>query len=337
MVGGVIVRRGRRVASGYHAGAGGLHGEASAIRNARGRTSGATLYVNLEPCAHQGLQPPCVDAVLAAGFSRVVIGTADPDPRTAGSSIRRLRRAGIAVAVGVEAAACRELNRGFISRIERSRPFTILKLAASLDGRIATATGESRWLTGPRSRALVHDWRRGVDAIAVGSGTAVADDPALTARWEGRIVHRPTRIVVDSRLRVGPDARLYREPAERIVLTSRRAGTARRRALESRGVQVIGVAARGGHLDLRRAWRVLGSRGVNEVLVEGGGGLAAALLRAGLVDRLQLFLAPLLIGGDGRAVLAALGVERLAGALRPEVTGVRRIGDDLLLTADWPR
>ena len=192
-------------------------------------------------------------------------------------------------------------------------------------------------VTGRRARDLVHDWRRSVDAIAVGSGTAIADDPLLTARRGGRIVHRPTRVVIDSRLRVAAGARLYRAPGERIALASRRAPAIRRRALEARGVRVIGVPARGRHLDLRRAWGALAAAGINEVLVEGGGGLAAALLRAGLVDRLQLFMAPLLIGGDGRAVLANLGVERLAGAPHPQLSSLRRVGDDILVTADWPR
>lgn len=336
-VGGVIVRRGRRVASGYHARYGGLHGEASAIRRARGRTRGATLYVNLEPCAHHGRQPPCLDAVLEAGFARVVIGMRDPDPRTSGRSIRRLRRAGVEVCVGVEKAACRDLNRGFVSRLERGRPFTTLKLASSLDGRIATASGESRWISGPAARALVHEWRRNADAVAVGSGTAAADDPALTARRGRRIVHRPLRVLVDSKLRIGPGARLFRERGDALVLTTRSAPAARIRRLEAVGVRVLPVRARARRVDLPAAWRALANAGVNELLVEGGGGLAAALLRAGLVDRLELLLAPLLIGADGRAVLDSLGVRRLPDALHPEVTALRRVGDDLHLTARCSR
>lgn len=336
-VGGVIVRGGRRIASGYHARWGGLHGEASAIRNARGRTRGATLYVNLEPCAHQGRQPPCVDAVLEAGFARVVIGMRDPDSRTAGRSIRRLRSAGVEVRVGVEAEACRALNRGFSSRVERGRPFTVLKLASSLDGRIATASGESRWISGPEARARVHEWRRGVDAVAVGSGTAAADDPELTARRGGRVVHRPRRVLVDSRLRIGPEARLFRGAGEAIVLTTRAAPAARVRRLEAAGARVLPVRARGGHVDLPVAWRALAQAGVNDLLVEGGGGLGAALLQAGLVDRLELFLAPLLIGADGRAVLESLGVRRLAAAPRPEIRAIHRIGNDLHLTARCSR
>ena len=332
-VGAAIVRGGRRIASGYHARCGGLHGEASAIRNAAGATRGATLYVNLEPCAHQGRQPACVDAVLEAGFARVVIGMRDPDPRTAGRSIRRLRSRGIEVSVGVEEAACRELNRGFRSRLERGRPFTILKLATSLDGRIATASGESRWISGPESRARVHEWRRRVDAVAVGSGTAVADDPELSARRGRRVVHRPVRVLIDSKLRTSERARMIRDPGAVLVLTTRGAAAARVRRFERAGAAVLPVRARGSRVDLPSAWRALAGAGVNEVLVEGGGTLGAGLLRAGLVDRLELFLAPVLIGGDGAAVLDSLGIRKLAGAPRLEWLATRRVGSDLHLTA----
>jgi diaminohydroxyphosphoribosylaminopyrimidine deaminase/5-amino-6-(5-phosphoribosylamino)uracil reductase len=337
MVGAVIVRGGRRISGGYHARVGGIHGEASAIRNARESLRGATLYCTLEPCSHYGRQPPCVEAVLEAGFRRVVLGMPDPDPRTAGRSIARLRRAGVEVRVGVEEGACRELNRGFLSRLERRRPYTSLKLAASLDGRIATASGESRWITGPEARRLVHGWRAAVDAVAVGSGTARADDPELTARRDGRVVHRPRRVVVDSKLRLHPDARLLdaARPGSSILLTAAGASPSKKRRLERAGAQLVEVPRRGSHLDLRSAWRALARCGVNELLVEGGGGLGAALIRANLVDRLYLFLAPMLIGGDGRAVLGELGVGRLREVQRPELVELRRVGADVLLTARW--
>jgi diaminohydroxyphosphoribosylaminopyrimidine deaminase/5-amino-6-(5-phosphoribosylamino)uracil reductase len=275
--------------------------------------------------------------VLAAGLRRVVIAMRDPDPRTRGGSIARLRRAGIDVRVGVEAAAARELNRGFVSRVERGRPLTILKLAASLDGRIATARGESRWITGPRARAWVHRLRSGVGAIAVGSGTALADDPELTARRGARVVHRPLRIVVDSGARTPPSARLLRagDAGTAWILVSPRAPARRVAALERAGARVLVVPGRGAHLDLRAAWRALAREGVNEVLVEGGAGLAAALLRARLVDRLHWIAAPLLLGGDGRAALEALGVARLSAALELGRPSVQRLGPDLVLTANW--
>jgi len=333
MVGGVVVRGSQRIGSGYHARLGGLHGEASALRNARGRARGATLYVNLEPCAHHGRQPPCVEAVLEAGVARVVVGMRDPDPRTAGRSIRRLRAAGVQVTVGVEEAACRELNRGFRSRVERGRPFTTLKLAASLDGRIATASGDSRWITGALARGRVHGWRRGCDAVAVGSGTALADDPELTARERGRVVHRPARVLVDSGLRVPAGARVFKSRGRALVLTTRAAPARAAARLEAAGAELLRVRARRGRVDLPAGWQALGRAGVNDLLVEGGGGLAAALLRSGLVDQLRLFVAPVLIGGDGRELLESLGVRRLASAPRLELSSVSRVGDDLLLTA----
>jgi diaminohydroxyphosphoribosylaminopyrimidine deaminase/5-amino-6-(5-phosphoribosylamino)uracil reductase len=266
----------------------------------------------------------------------VVVGTRDPDPRTSGKSLARLRRAGCAVTVGVEADACRELNRGFFSRVERGRPHTTLKLAATLDGRIATASGESRWITGPEARAWVHRLRDRVDAVAVGAETALADDPLLTARRGRRVIHRPTRVVIDSRLRTPPEARLIRagDPGSAWIVTTRAAAAARQGRLERAGARVERVRARASKVDLRAAWRRLGALGVNDLLVEGGGELAAALLRAGLVDRLCLLLSPKLIGADGRPVLGPLGLRRLAGAPELRDLELRRLGRDLLLVAD---
>ncbi len=331
-VGALVVRGERVLARARTADGGAPHAEARALGRAGAAARGATLYVTLEPCAHVGRTPPCVDAVIAARPRRVVIGMVDPDSRTAGSGIRRLRRAGIDVAVGVEADACARLHEGFLSRVLRGRPFTTLKLAASLDGRIATASGESRWLTAEPARAFVHRLRAGSDAVAVGSNTALADDPELTARRGARVVHRPVRVAVDSRLRIPASTKLLDGA---LILCAPHAPARRRRALERAGARVVPVRARAGHLDLRAAWRRLGELGVNDLLVEGGGGLAAALLAAGLVDRLHLFLAPLLIGGDGRAVLGPLGADRLARALRPARLVWHRLGPDLHGTAEW--
>ena len=338
LVGAIVVRGGRRVAAGHHLRAGRPHAEALALERAGADTRRATLYVTLEPCAHTGRTPPCVEAVLGAGLRRVVVGMRDPDPRTSGRGLRRLRGAGLEVELGVAEAECRALNEGYLSRVERGRPFTTLKLASSLDGRIATARGESRWITGEASRAFVHRLRARVDALVVGSETVLVDDPELTARRAGRVVHRPTRIVVDSALRTPPGARLLdpEQPEGAWLLSLHGAPAARRRRLERAGARIETVrATRDGRVDLAAAWARLGTLGVNDVLVEGGGELAAALLRAGLVDRAHFLLAPLLIGGDGRAVLGPLGVDRLRRALRPREIGVRRLGGDVLVTAEW--
>jgi diaminohydroxyphosphoribosylaminopyrimidine deaminase/5-amino-6-(5-phosphoribosylamino)uracil reductase len=248
----------------------------------------------------------------------------------AGRGVARLRRAGLAVRVGVLEAECRAQHRGFIAVCERGRPFVMLKLAASLDGRIATAAGESRWISGPQARAAVQRLRARVDAIAVGSGTALADDPELVARRGSRVLHRPLRVLVDSRLRVPLRARMLGGEAGRSwVLCGPRAPAARRRALEAAGVRVLVVPQRGGHVELRHALRRLAREGLTEILVEGGGGLAAALLRGGLVDELHWFSAPRLLGGDGRPALGPLGLRSLAGAALLEGLRVRRVGCDL--------
>jgi len=336
MVGSIVVKRGRALARGWHRAAGEPHAEALALERAGAAARGATLYVTLEPCAHHGRTPPCVDAVLAVRPERVVVAMRDPDPRTAGRSVRRLRAAGVRVDVGIEEEAARALNEGFVSRVVRGRPFTQLKLAASLDGRIATLSGESQWITGAPARARGHALRRRVDAIAVGSETLLADDPALTARRGARVVARPTRIVIDSRLRTPAGARILdpSDPGRAWLLAARGRSPRRRAALERAGAIILDVPTRSGHLDLRAAWRILARRGVNDVLVEGGGGLAAALLRARLVDRIHLFLAPRLLGGDARPAVGALQLERLASAPRLADVRARRIGQDWWLTAE---
>jgi diaminohydroxyphosphoribosylaminopyrimidine deaminase/5-amino-6-(5-phosphoribosylamino)uracil reductase len=241
-----------------------------------------------------------------------------------------LRREGAQVRVGVLEAECREQHRGFLSVCERGRPFVILKLASSLDGRIATASGESRWITGPEARAAVHRLRERVDAVVVGSGTALSDDPELTARRAGRLVHAPVRVLVDSRLRVPPAAKLHRgEAGQSWVLCASGAASSRRRGLAASGVLLLDVPVRGQHLDLRRALRRLAREGLTEVLVEGGGKLAGVLLQAGLVDEVHWFVAPRLLGGDARPALGALGLRALARAPELSEARVRRVGRDV--------
>ena len=336
-VGAVVVRGDRVLGRGYTRPVGGDHAEVAALRSATRRfgrvaVRGATVAVTLEPCAHRGRTEPCADLLIEAGVKRVLVGHRDPHPEVAGRGLRRLRRAGIEVELDVLAADCRRQHRGFLSVLEKKRPFVMLKLAGTLDGRIATSGGESRWITGPEARAIVHRLRARVDAVAIGSGTATSDDPELTARRGVRVVHRPIRVVVDSGLHVSPTSRLYRgESGQTWVLCAKSASSARRLAVAATGAKVLRVplARRGRHLDLQRAMAALAREGLTEILVEGGGELAAALMRASLVDEVHWFLAPTLLGGDAHAALGALSIGRLAQAPQLADIHVRRVGRDV--------
>ena len=338
-VGAVVFRGAEVLGRGRTQPPGGAHAEVVAIERALARhgaraVRGAQLAVTLEPCAFHGRTPPCVELVLEVGLRRVIVGQRDPHPKVDGRALRRLRGRGVEVVEGVLEEACREQHRGFVSVVERKRPFVALKLAATLDGRIATARGESRWITGPAARERVHRMRAACDAVLVGVETALADDPELTARRGRRVVHRPVRIVADTRLRLDPKARLLRgESGSAWVLCGRGAAASRRRALEAAGGRVLEVPRerRAGRrsLDLRAALGALAREGITEILVEGGGGLAAGLLRADLVDELHWFAAPALLGSDGRPALGPLGVVRLEKAPRFATHAMRRVGEDL--------
>lgn len=329
-VGAVVVRNGRVVGEGWTRPVGGPHAEVVALRRAGTRARGATLYVTLEPCAHHGRTPPCADAVVAAGVARVVVAVGDPNPRVRGRGLAKLARAGITVTRGILAAEAGAVSAWFRHYIVRRRPFVVLKLAASLDGRIATSTGESRWISGPQARRWVHELRNRVDAVMVGSGTVLADDPALTCRVRGG--RDPLRVVVDGGLRISPRARMLREAstAPTLVATTSRAPTARKRALERAGADVLVVPGRGPRVDLATLLDLLAERGIVSVLVEGGGDLAAAMLRARLVDRVAIVTAPLLLGGDGRPMVGELGLSRLASAPRIVDGRITSLGADLL-------
>ncbi|MBF0128875.1 MAG: bifunctional diaminohydroxyphosphoribosylaminopyrimidine deaminase/5-amino-6-(5-phosphoribosylamino)uracil reductase RibD [Alphaproteobacteria bacterium] len=330
-VGCVIVREGRVVGRGWTQPGGRPHAETEALARAGGQACGATAYVTLEPCSHHGKTPPCADALVEAGLARVVMAHEDPDPRVAGRGAARLRAAGIEVVSGVLEAEARSLNAGFLSRVARGRPIVTLKLATSLDGRIATATGESQWITGAEARAQGHRLRAEHDAILIGIGTALADDPSLTCRLPGMEPRSPVRVVLDSRLRLPRASRLASSGGPTWIVTREgaesqwpQANTSQRP--EAGGVEVIGVrAGQDGRPDPLAVLESLGGRGLTRVLLEGGGEAAASFIRLGLVDVVVWFHAPLVLGGDGKAAVAAFGLDRLADSpifTRSAVTGV---------------
>ncbi len=334
-VGCVIVTNGpgggRVVGRGWTQPGGRPHAERRALDQAGEAARGATAYVTLEPCAHHGKTSPCAEALIAAGVARVVTALTDPDPRVAGRGHAMLRAAGIAVTEGVCAAEARALQAGFLKRVEQGLPFVTLKLATTLDGRIATASGESRWITGAEARRAVHAMRMRHDAVMVGSGTARADDPDLTVRDMGA-VRQPVRIVIDGRLSHRPDSRLGRSAGQVPVwlIHTEAASEAARGAWAATGAELIAVPEADGHADLRAAMQALAARGLTRIFCEGGADLAAALIRAGLVDELAHFGAGALIGAEGRAALGPLGLTALAEAPRLRRIETTPVGADVL-------
>lgn len=334
-VGCVLVKDGCAVGRGWTQPGGRPHAEVEALRRAGPAARGATAYVTLEPCSHHGRSPPCADALLEAGIARCVAAIEDPDPRVAGSGLERLRAAGVEVVCGVSAEAAGELNAGYIMQRRDGRPLVTLKLATTLDGRIATKTGESRWVTGPQARARVHLLRAGHDAVMVGSGTAVADDPRLDVRLPGMSGRRPLRIVLDGRLRLPLTHHLVREAKAHptLLLTGSDAPADRRAAYADAGVEVVAVPRDdAGALSLPAALEALGRRGLTRVLVEGGGILAAGLMRAGLVDRLVWFRASRVIGADGIPALGGFGLEELERTPRFRSVARMALGPDTMET-----
>jgi diaminohydroxyphosphoribosylaminopyrimidine deaminase/5-amino-6-(5-phosphoribosylamino)uracil reductase len=332
-VGCVLVRDGRIVGRGWTQPGGRPHAEAVALAQAGAAARGATAYVSLEPCAHHGRTPPCADALVAAGVVRVVTPLEDPDPRVSGRGHRALLNAGVDVLVGVEAARARADHAGFLSRVERGRPFVTLKLALTLDGRIATASGESRWITGPEGRRHAHMLRACHDAVMVGGGTARADDPDLTVRGLG-VAHQPVRVVLDSRLRLEATGRLGTTARQVPVWLCHgpRAPEGARRDWLAAGARLFDCAAGpdGSGLDAGHVLARLAAEGLTRVFCEGGGALAASLLRAGLVDEIVAVSAGKVIGADGRPGMGALGLTRLADAPLFRLQESRRLGDDML-------
>lgn len=330
-VGCVLVKDGRIVGRGFTQPGGRPHAETVALGGAGDAARGATAYVTLEPCAHRGQTPPCAEALVAAGVARVVSGLQDPDPRVAGRGHAILRTAGIEVSEGVLEPEARALQRGFLTRVVHGRPMLTLKLATSLDGRIATASGESRWITGPEARARVHAMRAAHDAVLIGAGTARADDPSLTVRGFGPVA-QPVRVVAARRLDL-PVAGTLGRTARAVplwLLHGPSAPAGARAEWAETGARLIEATETADGLDPAAMLAALGAAGLTRVFCEGGGQLAASLLRAGLVDEIALFGAGLALGADGRAAVGPLGLGALAGARRYRLTECRPIGPDTL-------
>lgn len=329
-VGAVIVNEGVVVGEGYHQQAGGAHAEIFALQAAGEKAHGATVYVTLEPCAHYGKTPPCAEALVRAGVARVVFASLDPNPLVAGKGVKILQQAGIIVEHGQLSSAEAHMNEAWRFWLQQHRPFITVKLAASLDGKIATCTGESRWITGEEARHDVHKLRNRQDAIITTANTVLADDPQLTTRIDnGRDARR---VVLDSTLRTSPQAAVYQQAAKPPILATSIIDEVQLQPFRKLGAEVLILPAKMGHLDLLALMQALGERDIVSAMVEAGGIFAAALLQAGLVNKLRLYLAPILIGGSNApCFFAAEGFLQLSEALRLDKLRCKSVGDDILL------
>ncbi len=333
MVGAVIVKDGRIIGQGYHKRYGELHAERNALASCTESPKGATLYVTLEPCCHHGKQPPCVDAVLEAGISRVVVGSGDPNPQVAGKGIEFLKKNGVAVTEGVLEESCDRLNEIFFHYIQTKRPFVVMKYAMTIDGKIATSTGDSQWITGEEARAHVHWQRHRLSGILAGVGTVLADDPLLTCRMEGG--RNPVRIICDSRLRTPLTSRLVQTAKEISTILATCADEERYRPYQEAGCRVWTVKGADGQVDLPRLMKMLGEEGIDSVLLEGGGTLNWSAVKSGIVQRVQAYIAPKLIGGrEAKSPVGGEGFAALADALLLQNSTVVQLGKDFMIESE---
>ena len=335
MVGAVVVAGGRIVGEGFHRKAGAPHAEVMALQAAGLRAKGGTLYVTLEPCSHTRKRtPPCVPAILAAGIRRIVVAMRDPNPRVNGEGLRRLSRAGLNVAVGCLERHAEQLNDSYVHRMRSGRPLVVLKMAMTLDGKTATAAGESKWITGPQARRHAHHLRSQADAIMVGVNTVLADDPQLTARPGHPIARQPLRVIMDSGLRTPPTAKVVSRRLRKgtVIATTRRSPQTQLARLRKRGISVLVLPSVKGRVSLRACLTYLAHIGINLLLIEGGSELASSALQSGVVDRLRLYIAPRLLGGnDAKGLIGGFCPSRLARSLSVSSLSVKKIGPDLVL------
>jgi len=367
LAGAVIVKGARVIGEGYHAFFGGAHAEISALRACRESPKGSTVYVNLEPCSHHGKTPPCCEALIAAGVSRVVSAMEDPNPAVSGEGHRRLRAAGIEVAVGILESEARRANEVFIKFITTGRPFVLLKSAATLDGKTASVTGSSKWISSDASRRYAHRLRQRFSAVMVGIGTVLADDPLLTARANSKercanqgdachgdaahlkplepnlqtnfvpaAIPQPVKIVVDGRMRIPLDAKLLRPGGKTLIVTANPADGEKVRKLLELGADVLEFPAKKGEIRLAEVMAELGARGIDSVLLEGGGGLNASALKEGIVDKLITFIAPKLIGGAGAPTFfGGAGIADMGSAIKLRHTKAGRCGEDVVVESEF--
>jgi diaminohydroxyphosphoribosylaminopyrimidine deaminase/5-amino-6-(5-phosphoribosylamino)uracil reductase len=333
MVGAVVVKDGTVVGKGFHEAAGGPHAEIHALREAGDKARGATLYVSLEPCNHTGRTPPCTQAILESRIKRVVAGMRDPDPRVTGGGLAFLESQGVDVCVGVCEDTCRRLNEIFVKYATTSRPFVVLKCAATIDGCIATHTGDSKWITNPLSRQFVHELRHAMDAIMVGIGTVLKDNPRLTTRLEGRDGKDPMRIVLDTHLSIPQDARLLHlsSDSDTLIVTGNAAPVEKTRGLKALGIRFLAVDDEQGQINLAALMKELGVMGISSLLIEGGSRVNGSALRAGIVDKLYMFYAPKIYGGAGIPICAGPGPDLMEQSISLQDITVHRFEDDVMI------
>jgi diaminohydroxyphosphoribosylaminopyrimidine deaminase / 5-amino-6-(5-phosphoribosylamino)uracil reductase len=334
MVGAVVVKNGRVVGSGYHHAVGESHAEVNAIAAAGNRAREATLYVSLEPCNHTGRTPPCTRKIIEAGIKRVVVAIRDPNTAVIGGGVEYLRQHGIQVTIGVHAERAQKLNEVFIKYVRTKRPFVIAKCAATLDGRIATRTGDSKWVTGEKAREFVHRLRHAVDAVMVGINTIRADDPSLTVRLKHRRGKDPARIILDSRLSISPDAKVLRQTsaAETILVAGQPVSKEKKSALEKNGVRILESPLKDNRIDLDLLMERLGGMQMCSLLIEGGSRVLASALASRIVDKVYFFYAPKIMGGDdGIPICSGPGPDSISDCIAVKDISVHRFGEDVLI------
>lgn len=338
MVGAVVVKDGKVVGRGYHLGAGKAHAEVNAMDAAGALAQDATLYVTLEPCNHTGRTPPCTEKVLAAGIRRVVVAMTDPNPDVKGGGLDHLKNQGLDITVGVYEDQAKRLNEAFIKYVKTKRPFSIIKCAATLDGQIATRTGDSRWVTGEESRKFVHQLRHAVDAIMVGVNTVKKDDPSLTTRLTNSLENvrglDPTRVILDTHLRISEEAKLLRldSDSDTIIVTGNSVSADKKTRIEKQGARVIAAPVKDGLIDLDSLVDRLGILGITSLLIEGGSRVIASALSAAIVDKIVFFFAPKILGGDdGVPICKGQGAALMNSCIPVKDIHVRRFGDDVMI------